>query len=153
MKKIRFIDLRIVSMLMIVLIMAACGQAKKADTPAETPAAPQVSKEAQEYVGTYKTNDKTCPIEIVITSQNNKYHYKITTSSKEQEGNVDVTKSDNEVYFDFIGLHGSDKKANISGQYMDKKIVIQNDGNSMNAYTNFSECDMKFIELSKSDAK
>ncbi len=154
MKKFRFTDMRIITLLMIVLISASCGQTKKADTPAETPAVQTANKkDVKEYVGTYKTNDKSCPIEITITSQNDKYHYKIKTSTKEQEGGIDITKSNNEVYFDFIGLHGSDKKANISGQYMDNKIVIQNEGNSMNAYTNFGDCDMKFIELSRSDVK
>jgi len=144
MKKNKFIDMKTISLFIIVLIMAACGQTKT-DAPADQ----TVTKDTLGYSGVYKTNDAACPMDITISFVNNAYHYKIKTSKKEQEGQLDVTKSGEEVYFDFIGLHGSDPKNNISGQFMDNKIVIQNDGNAMNAYTNFSECDMKYIELSK----
>ena len=145
MTKLKFINLRTISLFMLVLIMTACGQTTKTETPADQTAA----KDTLGYSGTYKTNDAACPMDITISFVNNAYHYKIKTSKKEQEGQLDVTKSGEEVYFDFVGLHGSDPKSNISGQFMDNKIVIQNDGNAMNAYTNFSECDMKYIELSK----
>lgn len=145
MTKFKFNNLRIISLALIALIITACGQTTKT----ETPATQTVCKDTLGYSGTYKTNDNSCPIEITITYVNNVYHYKIKTSKKDQEGNLDITKSGEEIYFDFEGLHGSDSKNNISGQFMDNKIVIQNDGNAMNAYTNFSECDVKFIELLK----
>ena len=140
-------------MFMMLLIISSCGQTTSNNTTDQTKKdsiSSQANSATQEYVGTYKTTDEgNCTIEIAVTSLNNEYHYKIKSKSKNQEGIIDVTKSNGEVFFDFKGLIGADKKSTVSGQYMDNKIVIQNDGNAMNEYTYFSECDMKYIELSK----
>jgi hypothetical protein len=40
-------------------------------------------------------------------------------------------------------------KDQIEKLYANHKITIQNDGNAMNPYTNFGECDLKYIVLEK----
>jgi len=126
--------MRNVLLILTLFIFSSCGQANK--------------KAVQEYDGTYKTTDSTgCSMEVVITSQSDGYHFKIKTTTKEQEGLLAVTKTDTEVYLRFTGLLGAEPKDEIEGQYIDHKIVIQNYGSSMNEYLNFSECDQKYIEL------
>ena len=123
-----------VLLILTLLIISSCGQTKK--------------KEVQKYDGTYKTDTaKGCLIELIITSQPDGYHYKIKTSLREQEGLLAITKSEEEVYLTFTGLLGTEPKDEIEGQYIGHKIVIQNFGSSMNQYLNFSECDIKYLEL------
>ena len=123
-----------VLLILTLLIISSCGQSKK--------------KEVQQYDGTYKTDTaKGCLIELIITSQPDGYHYKIKTSLREQEGLLAITKSEEEVYLTFTGLLGTEPKDEIEGQYIGHKIVIQNFGSSMNQYLNFSECDIKYLEL------
>jgi len=123
-----------VLLILTLLIISSCGQSKK--------------KEVQGYDGTYKTDTaKGCLIELTITSQPDGYHYKIKSSLREQEGLLAITKSEEAVYLTFAGLLGTEPKDEIEGQYIDHKIVIQNYGSSMNQYLNFSECDIKYLEL------
>ena len=111
-------------------------------------------KVAKEYLGTYKTaGESGCSMTIIITAQGDTYHYKIKTSAKVREGRLEVTKMGDEIYFRFSGLLGAKPKTVIEGQYIDKQIVIQNDGNTMNKFLNFKECDEKYIEFSKTEAK
>ena len=137
MTKKTFINMRYIFPVMILIITASCGQGNK--------------KAFQEYVGTYKTSDETsnCSIVLTVTSLKDGLHYAIKTNTREQGGRLEVTKSDSDVYLNFVGLLGSAPKEEVSGQYIDNKIVIQNYGNSMNQYILFSECDMKYIELLK----
>jgi len=107
-------------------------------------------KIVKEYLGTYKTaGESGCSMTIIITSQGDNYHYKFKTSAKVREGRLEVIKMGDEIYFKFIGLLGAKPKTVIEGQYIDKQIVIQNDGNAMNKFLNFKECDEKYIEFSK----
>ena len=107
-------------------------------------------KDIQEFTGTYKLEDNNnCFIELFITSNKDNFQYRIKTNKIEKEGRLEITKNENEVYFKFIGLLGTETKEEISGQYMNKKIVIQNYGNAMNQFIRFSECDMKYLELEK----
>jgi len=123
-----------VLLILTLFMIASCGQPKK--------------KEIQEYDGIYKTDTaKGCLIELIITSHPDGYHYKIKTSLREQEGYLAVTKLEDAVYLTFTGLLGTEPKDEIEGQYIDNKIVIQNYGSSMNQYLNFSECDIKYLEL------
>jgi len=125
---------------LILFIISSCGQPKK--------------KEIPEYDGTYQTDTaKGCLIDLVITLKNDGYHYQIKTNTREQEGLLTVTKTEQEVYLTFNGLLGIEPKDVIEGQYIDHKIVIQNYGSSMNEYLNFSECDIKYLELIKVPAK
>ena len=128
-------------LILTLFIISSCGQTKKKDIQTE-------------YTGTYKTDTaKDCVIELIITSQSDGYHYKIKTSTREQEGLLEITKIEQEVYLKFIGLLGTEPKDEIEGQYTNKTIVIQNYGNSMNQYLNFSECDIKYLELLKIENK
>ncbi|HEY5591041.1 MAG TPA: hypothetical protein VIK55_08485 [Paludibacter sp.] len=123
-----------VLLILALFMIASCGQPRK--------------KEIQQYDGTYKTDTaKGCLIVLIITSHPDGYHYKIKTSLREQEGYLAVTKSEDAVYLTFTGLLGTEPKDEIEGQYIDDKIVIQNYGSSMNQYLNFSECDIKYLEL------
>ncbi|GEM_PF-1443983 len=123
-------------LMMILITISSCGKSNK--------------KDIQEFTGTYKLDDNNnCFIELLVTSNKDDFHYRIKTNKLEKEGRLEITKNENEVYFKFIGLFGTEPKEEISGQYMDKKIVIQNYGNAMNEFTIFSECDMKYLELEK----
>ena len=108
------------------------------------------NKKLQEYVGTYKTDDvKSCSIDLTITLKTDGLHYKIKTKTRNKEGRIKITKMGEETYVNFIGLRGDKPKDQIEGLYEDHKITIQNDGNAMNPYTNFGECDLKYIVLEK----
>ena len=123
-----------VLLILTILIIASCGQPKK--------------KAIQQYDGTYKTDvTKGCLIELIISLKLDGYHYKIKTSIRDQEGFLAINESEEGVYFKFIGLLGTEPQDEIEGKYIDHKIVIQNFGNSMNQYLNFSECDTKYLEL------
>ena len=135
-----FYDLGNISLIMLFFIVSSCGQVNK--------------KNLQEYSGTYKTNDeKSCPIEVIITSQNDGYRYKIKTSAREKEGRLEITKTGKEVYLKFIGLPGTKPNDEIEGQFINNTIAIQNYGNSMNEYIQFGECDSKYFELLKIENK
>jgi len=102
------------------------------------------------YVGTYKTADqKSCPIALTITSKSDGYHYKIKIKNKFLEGRMKVSKGKDEVYLTFVGLIAKKPKYEVEGQYIDNAVVIQNEGNAMNKFTIFDECDVKYIELKK----
>jgi len=123
-----------VLLILALFIIASCGQPTK--------------KVIREYAGTYKTDTaKGCLIALIISLKPDGYHYKIKTSIREQEGLLAINESEKGVYFKFIGLLGTEPKDEIEGKYVDHRIVIQNYGNSMNEYLNFSECDIKYLEL------
>jgi len=124
-------------LLILTIFIISCGQTKKKDIQ-------------EDYSGTYKTDAaKGCAIELIVTKQNDGYHYKIKTSARDQEGLLQIAKIDQDVYVRFNGLLGTEPKDEIEGQYTKNKIVIQNYGSSMNQYLNFSECDIKYLELLK----
>ncbi|MEI8203248.1 MAG: hypothetical protein WCH34_09570 [Bacteroidota bacterium] len=164
MKKNNLIKLSGITLVALVLMLASCGESKKTDSQNAqlnnndsakvTTAAQQTSTTAnaefQKYVGTYKSAaEGNCSIEITVTAQNDGCHYNIKTKKKTQEGLIKITKSNDEVYFDFVGYKSSDKKQDVSAQFSNNSIVIENYGNAQNQYTNFSECDAKYIELPK----
>ena len=133
--------LKIILLIVTLFFVTSCGQATKKDIQ-------------ENYIGTYKTDAaKGCAIELIVTKQSDGYHYKIKTSAREQEGNLEITKIEQDVYLRFDGLLGIEPKDEIEGQYINKTIVIQNYGSSMNQYLNFSECDIKYLELLKVETK
>jgi len=132
--------MKTISLLLILFIFSFAGNA--------------TDKIVKEYLGTYKTaGESGCSMTMIITAQGDTYHYKIKTSTRLREGRLEVTKMGDEIYFRFIGLLGAKPKTVIEGQYIDKQIVIQNDGNAMNKFLNFKECDVKYIEFSKNKTK
>lgn len=129
--------MKIILLIITLFIVSSCGQATKKDIQ-------------DEYAGTYKTEAaKGCAIELIVTKKSDGYHYKINTSAREQEGILQISKTEQDVFLRFDGLLGTEPKVEIEGQYIDKTIVIQNYGSSMNQYLNFSECDIKYLELLK----
>lgn len=121
--------------MMIFITISSCGKLNRKDN--------------QEFTGIYKLDNNNCFIELLITSNKDDFHYRIKTNKLEKEGRLEITKNENEVCFKFIGLFGTEPKEEISGQYMNKIIVIQNYGNEMNEFIRISECDMKYLELEK----
>jgi len=106
----------------------------------------------QTYVGTYKTADqKSCPVSLTITAGKDGYHYKFIIKSKVKEGLIKISKQDSEVYLTFKGLYQKmPKKYEVEAQYIDHNVVFQNDGNAMNRFNVFGECNEdKYIELKK----
>lgn len=145
-----FIDMRNISLIMLLLIIILCRQANSKEIKVR----PVDNKKLREYVGTYKSDDeKSCPMVVTITLQAGGLHYKIKTKSRNKEGRIKITKMGDEIYVNFIGLRGDKPKDQIEGLYEDHKITIQNDGNAINPYTNFSECDLKYIVLEKIENK
>ena len=129
--------MRNILLILTLFIISSCGQTRKKDI-------------LEDYSGTYKTDAaKGCAIELIITKQTDGYHYKIKTSTRNQEGLLEVAKIEQTVYVRFNGLLGTEPKDEIEGQYTNNSIVIQNYGSSMNQYLNFSECDIKYLELLK----
>jgi hypothetical protein len=106
-------------------------------------------KNTKDYSGVYKSGDKFCEIEIVITKINGEYQYEINSEFRNESGLLQVSETENDVYFNFNGLLGVNPKEEIGGKYMNETIIIQNSGNAMNQYLRFSECDIKYIELAK----
>lgn len=145
-----FNDMKNISLIILLLIVFSCGPANSKEIKVR----PVDNKKLQEYVGTYKTDDeKSCSMVLTITLQTNGLHYKIKTRSRNKEGRIKITKIGEEVYVNFVGLRGEKLKDEIEGVYEDHKITIQNYGNAMNRYTNFSECDLKYIVLEKIEKK
>jgi hypothetical protein len=141
-----FIDMRNISLIMLLLLIMTSGQANSKEIKNR----PVDNRKLQEYVGTYKTNDeKSCSIDLTITLKTDGLHYKIKTKTRNKEGRIKITKMGKEIYINFIGLRGDKPKNQIEGLYEDHQITIQNDGNAMNRYTNFGECDLKYIVLEK----
>ena len=141
-----FIDMRNTSLIMLLLLIMTCGQANCKEIKSR----PVDNKKLQEYVGTYKTDDeKSCSINLTITLKADGLHYKIKTKTRNKEGHIKIVKMGEETYVNFIGLRGDKPKDQIEGLCADHKITIQNDGNAMNQYTNFGECDLKYIVLEK----
>ncbi len=84
----------------------------------------------------YQVDKKTCDIAIYL-SEDNLY---MIQSEKDKVGRYTYT-TDNKSQS--IALD------NISGAFYNDTIIIQNYGNSMNSYTHFDTCDLKYITFVK----
>lgn len=136
-----FKQMRNILLILVLFILSSCAQPRK-----------KVIQD--EYIGTYKTDTaKGCAINLIVTKKSDGYHYKIKTSARDQEGLLEITKIEQNVYLKFVGLLGVEPKDEIEGQFTKNSIVIQNYGNSMNEYLNFDECDIKYLELLKLENK
>jgi len=99
-----------------------------------------------DYSGTYNMVDKTiCDLSIIIQKNGNDLSYKIDKS----EGKVEIIKQENEVYLKFVAINGVSPKGDVEAKYENETLLIQNEGNAMNQYTNFKKCDAKYLELKK----
>ncbi|MDD4604438.1 MAG: hypothetical protein PHF97_11615 [Bacteroidales bacterium] len=128
--------------------------------------------------GIYKTlakdeetgDDTPCELSITITKNEGAYYYHLKTNMRDVNGKVSFDRDieAKETYITFEGIKWAEyegdvsnkkaeKKTNgskdipvgIDGLFTESEITIQNDGNSMNYYVKFNECDRKFIRLLK----
>jgi hypothetical protein len=132
-------------------LLMACNTQKTENSEDNKSADTLIKSEniATDYSGTYKTEDATCTLSIVISKSENQYSYVITETKKEYKGNLSIENSDGEVYFTFDSEIGDNKAGSISAKYENNTLIIQNYGNAMNEYHFFKQCDLKYIELTK----
>lgn len=99
-----------------------------------------------DYSGSYKVTDKNvCDLTIEIQKNGDEFTY----SSGKIKGNVELIKSESEVYLKLIAMNGKSPKGDVEAKYEDQTLFIQNEGNAMNEYNHFKQCDAKFLELKK----
>jgi hypothetical protein len=112
---------------------------------------PVVSKKIvsdADYSGKYKLTDaEVCNIVITIKKDQNDYTYTINGTGVQNSGKLSVVKDDAVTYLVFTGTKRGGDKSAIEGAYSDRKITIQNYGNSMNQYVCFKSCDAKYLEF------
>jgi len=105
-----------------------------------------------DFSGIYKLSDgQVCSIVVTIKKDNSGYAYTINGSGMQSAGVLSVVKEGEDVYLVFKDTHRSGDNAAIEGLYSDKKITIQNYGNSLNQYICFKKCDRKFLEFVKEE--
>lgn len=120
-------------------------------------------------IGTYKPDSETpCVLTIKISKSKGEYYYHFKSTIRTLTGKVTFNRSleENLVYISFNGIEWEDYSGEVGsddgpketeylpivvdGLLSDDKIVIQNYGNAMNAYTKLAECsDVKYIYLKK----
>jgi hypothetical protein len=126
--------------------------------------------------GSYKTqvndsmDNSPCEVAVTIAKKNGAYFYKLNTKTHIYKGNITFFRDieANEIYITLKGIKWSDYSGDTSnpdknaktgkpktimvdveGAYTENEITIQNDGNSMNNYQIFAECERKYIRLVK----
>jgi len=105
-----------------------------------------------DYSGTYKISDtEICDFLIVIVKSDNQYTYTIKGAGFKSSGKLSFEKQDEQTYINFNGTLRSGDKTPVTGLYSDKKIIIQNYGNSINQYICFKSCDSKYLEFIKAE--
>jgi len=126
--------------------------------------------------GTYKTlvndsmDNSPCEVAVTIAKNNGAYIYELKTKAHNYKGNItfyrDIEAS--EIYITFKGIKWSEYNGDTSnpdknpktgkpktimvdveGAYTENVITIQNDGNAMNNYQVFAECERKYIRMVK----
>ncbi len=117
---------------------------QKDSTVVKTDSAAKVT--AVDYSGTYSIVDKSvCELTIIIQKSGENFTYK----SGKTEGKVEIIKQDNTTYLNLQAINGVSPKGDVEAKYENETLLIQNEGNSLNQYTNFKKCDSKFLELKK----
>jgi len=113
----------------------------------ETPKVEDTKKNTEvDYTGTYHIVDKTsCDISIVIKKSGNYLTYK----SGNVEGKVEIIVEDKDTYLNFMAINGKSPEGDCEAKYENESLMIQNEGNSMNQYNHFKQCDAKYLELKK----
>jgi len=112
-----------------------------------------------------------CRLTIEIIKKMDKYSYKLTLAGKVKRGAITISKSDDLKQFTCMltlqGIKWASYDGDISREddehpakkmkiptdvtlgFINNELAFQNDGNAMNAYTVFAECDQKFVHLKK----
>lgn len=145
MKKNIFVTLGI---LCIALVISSCnsGSEQKTDQTDSTKTVSTPATNAVDYSGIYTITDKkVCDLTIEIQKNGDKFTY----VSGKTKGNIEVLKDENEVYLKLIAINGVSPKGDVEAKYENQTLIIQNEGNAMNEYTNFKQCDAKYLELKK----
>ncbi len=136
-------------MFIVVIGLCSCNNStstEKKEDNSNTQIENKVVSSEFDYSGIYSIIDKTvCELTITIQKKGNGFLYKINNS----EGKVEIIKQDSETYLNFIALNGDSPKGDVEAKYENETLIIQNEGNSMNQYTNFKNCDAKYLELKK----
>lgn len=134
--------------LTIVLFLSSCNNPSDNKlSKSDTTVAPTVQAQSgTDYSGTYRITDKNvCDLTIEIQKSGDHFSY----SSGKTKGDVEVIKSESEVYLKLIAINGKSPKGDVEAKYEDQTLLIQNEGNAMNEYNHFKQCDAKFLELKK----
>lgn len=147
MKKTNFL---ISGIIVIALFFGSCGNSteKKTEQKDTTVSKTENTTVATEpdYSGTYSIVDKTvCELTILIQKNGNDLTYKLDNT----EGKVEIIKQDSDVYLKLVAVNGASPKGDVEAKYENETLLIQNEGNAMNQYTNFKKCDAKYLELKK----
>ena len=86
-----------------------------------------------------------CELTILIQKSGDGFSYK----SGKAEGKIEIIKQDSTTYLNLLGINGTSPKGDVEAKFENETLFIQNEGNSLNQYTNFKKCDAKFLELKK----
>jgi len=115
-------------------------------------------------------DNSPCEVAVTIAKNNGAYIYELKTKAHNYKGNItfyrDIEAS--EIYITFKGIKWSEYNGDTSnpdknpktgkpktimvdveGAYTENVITIQNDGNAMNNYQVFAECERKYIRMVK----
>lgn len=99
-------------------------------------------------IGYWELDNKAISISIYKEGLHYKYHVKST--DRDTHGNLEFTKSPNELELSFKSLYAVDPlDMEISASYYNGDILIQNYGNSMNNYLKFSYGGDKYLRFKK----
>ncbi len=82
-------------------------------------------------------------------NSNQKNGNDLTYKLDNTEGKVEIIKQDSDVYLKLVAVNGASPKGDVEAKYENETLLIQNEGNAMNQYTNFKKCDAKYLELKK----
>lgn len=91
----------------------------------------------------------SCNLVIGLSQEVSQFEYKVTTDAQTVIGNY--VKSEQQIIFSGLYASQSIENSNIevSAIVQGDTLVIQNYGNSMNPFTFFSECEEKYLSLTK----
>jgi hypothetical protein len=137
-----------------VVLLMSCASDKNTGqiTKTSTSVSTEKSITDKDYSGTYKISDtEICDFIIIIVKSNTQYTYTIKGTGYKSSGKLSFEMQDDETYINFSGTLRSGDKSPVTGSYQNKKIVIQNYGNSMNQFVCFKSCDSKYLEFVKAE--
>lgn len=91
----------------------------------------------------------SCNLVIGLSQEVSQFEYKVTTDAQTVIGNY--VKSAQQIIFSglYASLSIENSNIEVSAIVQGDTLVIQNYGNSMNPFTLFSECEEKYLSLTK----
>ncbi|HPS86857.1 MAG TPA: hypothetical protein PLY36_08940 [Spirochaetota bacterium] len=142
---------------MIMIIITACIACSGNKTSVQNvkeikPAVAEKNMSEADYSGIYRLADtEVCSIVITIKKVKSDFIYTINGTGVKSSGKLSIVKDNAETYLIFTGTKRNGDKTAIEGAWSDRKIIIQNYGNSINQYVCFKICDSKFLEFVRAD--